>query len=633
MSFYSNTPGNSTGGLTSVEHDGTLIGDGTIGDPLGLAPLLVDGTSIIGDGISIPFSAVTNPTGKGLRYGGAVWTGVGFDFNVSALGFYIDGVDYTSVATTVTLAASDPTDDRIDIIVVDDTSTVSVVTGTPSTPPVEPTLAWNEVAVALVLVAAGSTQPVILQDLIYNENAGSPTEWVTSTYELGGTMLGSVNFASTNSPYIGSVCAEATATNNRRGMLWTRTSDTNIQNYTFLPFAFRLGSAVPSTKSMNVRFRNSGGTLIGNTVNLFNYGASRSLAGSWQIVIVPVSAFGNITNVRSLTALMAGGTILTTATWSMDFMYLTGGIPPQGNLGPIYLSPSNTLYSSGAANGATAVTDSIFYGTLSGFGATAAYYSIFQGYGSGYSAVSADNSIFIGNKAGFKATNANNSIFQGHWAGYGAVNADNSQFLGTRSGFGASSAYSSSFMGANSGDGALNSYQSVFIGRDAGNGATNASDSFFLGYSAGLNASAASTSAFLGSEAGSGATNAAGSIFVGYQAGKSAVDSISSIFIGQQAGISAANTAPSIAIGALATPGAFNNSIALGTAATSTADNQMTIGSGAFPINQIVVSGTGGIQVPVGTTAERSASQGMIRYNTTTSKFEGYNGTIWVDLN
>jgi hypothetical protein len=36
--------------------------------------------------------------------------------------------------------------------------------------------------------------------------------------------------------------------------------------------------------------------------------------------------------------------------------------------------------------------------------------------------------------------------------------------------------------------------------------------------------------------------------------------------------------------------------------------------------------------VPVGTTAERVATQGAIRYNTTTGKFEGYTGVGWVDL-
>jgi len=45
------------------------------------------------------------------------------------------------------------------------------------------------------------------------------------------------------------------------------------------------------------------------------------------------------------------------------------------------------------------------------------------------------------------------------------------------------------------------------------------------------------------------------------------------------------------------------------------------------------VGGTSSMIVPVGTTAERPvAAQGMIRYNTTTSKFEGYTGSEWVDL-
>lgn len=47
------------------------------------------------------------------------------------------------------------------------------------------------------------------------------------------------------------------------------------------------------------------------------------------------------------------------------------------------------------------------------------------------------------------------------------------------------------------------------------------------------------------------------------------------------------------------------------------------------------VSGTGAIIVPVGTSTERpnTAVPGMIRYNTTISKFEGYNGTSWQALN
>ena len=44
----------------------------------------------------------------------------------------------------------------------------------------------------------------------------------------------------------------------------------------------------------------------------------------------------------------------------------------------------------------------------------------------------------------------------------------------------------------------------------------------------------------------------------------------------------------------------------------------------------VTISSTDALTLPVGTTAERpTAAQGMIRYNTTDSQFEGYNGSSW----
>ena len=47
----------------------------------------------------------------------------------------------------------------------------------------------------------------------------------------------------------------------------------------------------------------------------------------------------------------------------------------------------------------------------------------------------------------------------------------------------------------------------------------------------------------------------------------------------------------------------------------------------------VSVSGTNGIKIPVGTTAQRGPTvQGTMRYNTSTSQFEGYDGTNWGSL-
>jgi len=595
-----------TTGISSVTTDSSLIGTGTSLDPLGLAPLLTDQTSILGDGVSTPLQAVSNQTGKGLLKGGAVWTGTGFIFDVSELYYYIDDTFYSSLQTQVTLAASDPTLNRFDVIVVDDTGTVSVITGTPAANPDIPSVAWNQVVVSIILVAAASTTPTTISyDLMYNEDAGSPTEWVASTYSLA-SPLGTVNSASTSSPYNGAKCIQATAVNIRRGALLTRGTDVNIQSYSSIQFAFRLANSVSTSQNFNIRFRNSSGTFIGNTVNIFNWGASRTVTGTWQLVVIPITAFGNITNVRSWVGIMAGGNTSATYNWSLDFIKLADSILPQSNLGPIYLSPSNTLYSSGAAQGATTTTNSIFFGP-----------------NAGYKAPNALSSTFLGKNAGYDATNSDNSNFIGENAGYGANTAGDSNFLGSSSGYQAFNATRSNFFGTNAGYQALDATRANIFGYQAAYQAYGTYNSNIFGYQAGYQAYDAHDSNFLGYEAGYGADTAANALFIGYRAGKNdTVDTTGStddfaILIGQ-------NTST----------GGFKNSMAIGSGATNTAQNQAIFGSSTRPLDDFRIIGTGAFMPQVGTTAERPATPvaGMIRFNTTTSKHEGYDGSTWNNL-
>jgi len=53
----------------------------------------------------------------------------------------------------------------------------------------------------------------------------------------------------------------------------------------------------------------------------------------------------------------------------------------------------------------------------------------------------------------------------------------------------------------------------------------------------------------------------------------------------------------------------------------------------ASPEISFDITGTDAIKIPVGTTAQRpTAATGQIRYNSTNSQFEGYNGTAWGQL-
>jgi hypothetical protein len=62
--------------------------------------------------------------------------------------------------------------------------------------------------------------------------------------------------------------------------------------------------------------------------------------------------------------------------------------------------------------------------------------------------------------------------------------------------------------------------------------------------------------------------------------------------------------------------------------------NQSQILSAINPVNNVLnISGTGALKIPVGSTLNRpTASQGMIRYNTTDGRFEAYDGSAWTGL-
>jgi len=71
-----------------------------------------------------------------------------------------------------------------------------------------------------------------------------------------------------------------------------------------------------------------------------------------------------------------------------------------------------------------------------------------------------------------------------------------------------------------------------------------------------------------------------------------------------------------------------------GTDATVTAGTGIAVSTGQVSLAPSFYTSTSHIQLAVGTTAERPAvpATGMVRFNTTLSRFEGYTGTAWVNL-
>ena len=69
------------------------------------------------------------------------------------------------------------------------------------------------------------------------------------------------------------------------------------------------------------------------------------------------------------------------------------------------------------------------------------------------------------------------------------------------------------------------------------------------------------------------------------------------------------------------------NNLGLATKASPTFSGTLT------SAGDIVMSGTGSLQLPTGTTAQRpTPATGDIRFNTTLTQFEGYNGSAWGEI-
>ena len=77
---------------------------------------------------------------------------------------------------------------------------------------------------------------------------------------------------------------------------------------------------------------------------------------------------------------------------------------------------------------------------------------------------------------------------------------------------------------------------------------------------------------------------------------------------------------------------AIGDDASFSTTVTNSIATKLPLAGGTLTGN-LIINTTGSIQIPVGTTAQRpTAAQGQLRFNTTTSKPEIYNGSAWADV-
>lgn len=224
--------------------------------------------------------------GKENRFTGksyALWSGTGLVYDVVYTSYYISDVLYPGGTVQRTLAASDPTNPRFDLIKVDATGVV-VATGSPSASPEVPTADPNtELAISPVLVEAGATTPSgVSNEDVYKENA----EWTAVSNN------GTVNFNATANPFQGTKHIDCGAFTNGQYLKFTDNVLDQIADFDEIGILLNLKSTFSNSAKFSVRFYN-GTTAISSiiTIGSGSYNFDRTIINVYQVVIVPLSAF------------------------------------------------------------------------------------------------------------------------------------------------------------------------------------------------------------------------------------------------------------------------------------------------------------------------------------------------------
>ena len=304
----------------SITDHGALTGLADDDHPQYLLAADADFAELVGGADTQLHSHLSAPVdGDGLLTGGEVaWT-ADLSFQVSPATYRLDGVEYSSILTVLTLGVADGTNDRIDVIAVNTAGNAVIIAGTPASTPAAPSVdSETQIQLSFVYVAADATEPTgITKTDIYLED----TEWTTSQVGTHFTL------ASTSNPFDGTKDIEATVAVNTDEVKLVKpgAGTEDITTYNNLIFYLRLKAAWPAAKSLSVSWLN-GATQIGSaiTVKPTTFGVVNTNTTTYQQVVIPTSRFNATSVVTSLRMRVVGGG--TAIGFYLDSISLQGGV-------------------------------------------------------------------------------------------------------------------------------------------------------------------------------------------------------------------------------------------------------------------------------------------------------------------
>lgn len=340
-----------TGSTTPVVSiDAALVLPGSLSIP-SLAP----GGQVTSDGDGNLSATVPSPSqGSNLVSGCIVfYSTTALTAMVPPCTYIIAGTKYSfSTSQTVTFLSNVSGDSRIDVVYVDNTGAAGVQQGVPAVNPAVPSIdPTTQISAGSILITNGATHPGVTNELVYNEDAGSPTEWNCTS------SGGSIVMNSTANPFNGSINVQGTAV--AAGAYFQCVRGAGTVNITGQVFDWELGPGATKwakQKGLTVAAY-AGSTVVGTPVTI-NNGAFAFNTGTnaYQQIAIAGNAFGTGgTPIDTLRWTVTGGGA-SIPSFSFDYFNVQSGAttPPPVTQPPVIHSIAIPL---GATNAASALTD------------------------------------------------------------------------------------------------------------------------------------------------------------------------------------------------------------------------------------------------------------------------------------
>ena len=411
-------------------------------------------------------------------------------------------------------------------------------------------------------------------------------------------------------------------------------------NNTFMGnFAGR--GAVGSSGGSNTAIGVNAGTAITTATNCLFLGVNAGLSTTTTPFVTAIGNEAGRFTTADQQSIFLGSFAGRNADGGFSNMYVgyESGRDNQGNF--------NVFFGNSAARSNTTGGNNTFIGGAAGLSNTTGSFQIAIGYQAmgDPNAITGGSNVAIGYRSGYQITTGVFNIGIGRESMYDVTTGSFNTAIGYRALFEASTTSNNTAIGYFAG-GNLTGSNCTFIGTQAGLNATTGSNNVGVGY---LTMQSGSITGInntgLGTEALRRLTSGNSNIGIGLRAGDEITSGKSNIIVGASAGGTITTGDSNVIIGNSADVGttSVQRSILLGDLATTSASNDFVVGSTTRTINtfSIGVQATGN-PLLLGSTdrvealgyltcndSGATAQAGDIRYNSSTNKHEGYDGTSW----